>query len=218
LCLATYLSALVQVAMRAGCSARIYGWRFAAAAPVRATWGNVVNFAATVAAVRQFTAARIHRRSMAWRKTDHVYPRPRLGELLVRLRSLPAGDVEKAAIDLPKGLRIGEYLVQTRQLSEANLYRALSVQSGIPAGPVGSRDVHRLATRALPVEAARRWQVLPYRVEAGQLHVAIADVPSRELIRELAGLSALEIRYRLVRPEEFAELAREYLPPVNRHG
>jgi hypothetical protein len=56
--------------------------------------------------------------------------------------------------------------------------------------------------------------VLPYRVEAGQLHVAIADVPSRELIRELAGLSALEIRYRLVRPEEFAELAREYLPPA----
>jgi adsorption protein B len=214
LCLATYLSALVQLAMRTGCSARIYGWRFAAAAPVRATWGNVVNFAATVAAVRQFTAARIHRRSMTWRKTDHVYPRPRLGELLVRMRSLPAGDVEKAAIDLPKGLRIGEYLVQTRQLSEANLYHALSVQSGIPAGPVGSRDVDRLATRALPVEAARRWQVLPYRVEAGQLHVAIADVPSRELIRELAGLSALEIRYRLVRPEEFAGLAREYLPPA----
>jgi hypothetical protein len=34
------------------------------------------------------------------------------------------------------------------------------------------------------------------------------------LIRELAGLSALEIRYRPVRPEEFAELAREYLPPA----
>jgi hypothetical protein len=34
------------------------------------------------------------------------------------------------------------------------------------------------------------------------------------LIRELAGLSALEIRYRLVRPEEFAGLAREYLPPA----
>jgi hypothetical protein len=34
------------------------------------------------------------------------------------------------------------------------------------------------------------------------------------LIRELAGLSALEIRYRLVRPEEFAGLVREYLPPA----
>jgi hypothetical protein len=49
-------------------------------------------------------------------------------------------------------------------------------------------------------------------VETGQLHVAVADVPSQEAMRELAGLSALEIRYRLVRPAEFARLVREYLP------
>jgi hypothetical protein len=34
------------------------------------------------------------------------------------------------------------------------------------------------------------------------------------LARELATLSALEIRYRLVRPAQFAQLAGEYLPPV----
>ena len=32
------------------------------------------------------------------------------------------------------------------------------------------------------------------------------------MARELAGLSTLEIRYRLVLPREFEELAREYLP------
>jgi adsorption protein B len=214
LCAVTYGFALVQVAVRAWCSARIYGWRFAAAVPLRTSWGNVVNFVATVAAVRQFTAARIQRRTMAWRKTDHVYPRPRLGEVLVRMRTVPSSDVETAAGSLPKGLRIGEYLVLLRKLSEENLYRALSLQSGISAGPVGSNEVDRLATRALPAEAARRWKVLPFRVETGHLHVAIADVPSGELTRELAGLSELEIRYRLVRPAEFARLAREYLPPL----
>jgi hypothetical protein len=61
---------------------------------------------------------------------------------------------------------------------------------------------------------ARRWKVLPLSLETGQLHVAIADVPSPELTRELAGLSTLEIRYRLVRPAEFARLSREYLPPA----
>jgi len=214
LCLVTYFFAMVQLAMRTWCSARIYGWRSAAAVPLRAAWGNVVNFAATVAAVRQFTAARIQRQSMAWRKTEHVYPRPRLGELLVRMRAVAVGDVERAAHNLPEGLRLGEYLVQLQQLSEENLYHALSLQSGIPAGRVTSREVDRLAIRALPAEAARRWKILPYRVETGHLHVAIADIPSRELTRELAGLSALEIRYRLVRPAEFAQLAREYLPPA----
>ena len=214
LCLVTYLIALVQVAMRAWCCARIYGWPFAAAGPLRTAWGNVVNFAATVAAVRQFTAAHIERRSMAWRKTEHVYPPPRLGEVLVRMQTLPPDDVELAARSLPKGLRIGEYLIQLQKLTEENLYHALSLQSGLPNGPVSSREVDRLATRTLPAEAARRWQVLPYRVETGQLHVAVTDVPSPQLARELATLSALEIRYRLVRPAQFAQLAGEYLPPV----
>ena len=55
---------------------------------------------------------------MAWRKTDHVYPRPRLGELLVRMHCLPMNEVEMAAGNMPPGLRIGEYLMQLRKLSE----------------------------------------------------------------------------------------------------
>ena len=212
LCLATFALALIQVALRTWCSARIYRWPFAAAAPLRIGWGNVVNFVATTEALRQFAAARFQRRAMAWRKTEHIYPRPRLGEVLVRLRTVPIGDVEAAVSTLPKGLRLGEYLIQSHKLSEESLYQALSVQSGIPAGPVNRLEVDRLAARALPAEAARRWKVLPFRVAAGQLHVAIADVPSRELTRELASLSSLEISFRLVRPAEFAQLSREYLP------
>jgi len=213
LCLLTYGFAFVQVGVRAWCSARIYGWRFGSATPLRVTWGNVVNFVATVAAIRQFAAARVRHTAMAWRKTDHVYPRPRLGELLVRMRSVPMNEVETAAGNMPAGLRIGEYLVQLRKLSEADLYRALSIQSGIPGGSDSGIEVDRLATRVLPAEVARRWSVLPFRVEMGQLHVAVADVPSADLKKELARHSSLEIRYRLVRPTEFARLEREYLPP-----
>ena len=212
LCLLTYAFAFVQVGVRAWCSARIYGWRFALATPVRVTWGNVVNFAATVAAIRQFAAARIRNTAMAWRKTEHVYPRPRLGELLVRMHTVPISEEEKAAGNMPSGVRIGEYLVELRKLSEADLYRALSIQSGIPDGSAGSLEVDRLATRILPAEVARRWSVLPFRVETGQLHVAVADVPPPGLTKDLARFSSLEIRYRLVRPTEFARLEREYLP------
>jgi len=208
----TYWIALVQMAVRAWCGARIFGWRFAAAVPVRVLWGNVVNCVATLAAVWQFAAARAHSRSMVWRKTDHVYPPPRLGEVLVRMQVLPMGEVEEAALSLPKGMRIGEYLIQLQKLSEENLYHALSLQSGIPSGAVGNHEVDRVATRALPAEAMRRRQVLPYRMETGKLQVLTPDVPSAELMRELAGLSSLEIRYRLAPPAEFAELAREYWP------
>jgi hypothetical protein len=76
-------------------------------------------------------------------------------------------------------------------------------------------EVDRLTTRVLPVEAVRRWKLLPYRVEMGRLHVVTAEVPTEATDRELAGFSALEIRYHLVRPGEFERLAGEYLPSTS---
>jgi adsorption protein B len=213
LCLATWVSSLAQVAMRSWCSGRIYGGRFAAATPLRAMWGNVINFVATVAALRQFLGARVRHHAIAWRKTEHVYPRSRLGEILVRMRAITAGELEAAVPEVPKGSRLGEFLVESRGLSEDALYCALSLQSGIPAEPVTCRDVDRLATRIFPVETARRWKIVPYRVESGQVHVAVGDLPSRELTRKLAGLSTLTLRFSLVRPAQFAQLSREYFPP-----
>jgi hypothetical protein len=73
--------------------------------------------------------------------------------------------------------------------------------------------VERLATRALPAAAALRWKVMPFRVDAGQLHLVTADVPSEAMVRELTRLSELELRFHLVRPNEFEDMAREYLSP-----
>jgi len=119
--------------------------------------------------------------------------------------------VDDALREMPGGLRLGEYLMRSEKLSEEQLYDALSSQAGIPVGRPGARDVSRLATRALPVECVRRWKVLPYRISLGQLHVLTTDVPSEEMSRQLAALSGLEIRFRLVRPRDFHRMAAEYL-------
>ena len=211
-----------QAAVRIACSARIYGWRFASAGPLRIVWANLINSAATVKALRQFLGARLKHRALGWLKTDHVYPttvtvepgRPRLGEVLVRMRCVSMSEVESALESLPAGRRLGEHLVHARKVTEENLYQALSSQAGIPLGIPPTTDLHRPATRALPAEAARRWKVMPYRISVGQLHVLTPDVPSEEMTRELAALSDLELRFRLVRPGEFEALTREYLPEV----
>jgi adsorption protein B len=74
LCGCTLWIAVVQGGVRMKASARVYGWRFALGVPARMLWGNLVNFAATVAALRQFLEARVQRSGLAWRKTEHVYP------------------------------------------------------------------------------------------------------------------------------------------------
>jgi len=211
---------VAQAAMRIGFSARIYGWRFAAAAPLRMLWGNLVNYAATLAAVRQFAQARRLGRSLAWRKTQHVYPahqpadsgRPRIGEMLVRLRVIESRLVDWADANRPEGSRLGEFLVRAGFVSEDDLYRALSEQAGVPLGPPPAADVDPLATRLLPASAVRRFHVLPYRVDLGQLHLATDELPSEKMTRNLAAFSTLPPRFRLVSPREFDRLADRYLP------
>jgi adsorption protein B len=216
----TLSMAVFQAAIRIRCCARIYGWGFAAAVPVRMFWGNLINSAATATALWQFWGAQRKKKAPVWKKTEHVYPgqvaavagKPRLGEVLVRMRCVSSGDLEAALLSCPKGLRLGEYLISSKGLSEEHLYQALSSQAGIPLGAPGPKEVHRLATRVLPADAARRWKVMPYRVAVGQLHVLTPNVPSEQLTRDLAGYSDLEVRFRLVRPQEFEDMAREYLP------
>jgi adsorption protein B len=70
----TFGLALLATGVRVHSGARIYGWRFAAAVPVRMFWGNLVNFAATTAALWDFWDAYARGERMVWRKTDHVYP------------------------------------------------------------------------------------------------------------------------------------------------
>jgi adsorption protein B len=224
----TFGISLLQVAVRTYCCARIYGCRFAAGSPLRIFWANVLNCAATVAALRQFMGAHVNHRTLAWNKTEHAYPahripelgRPRLGEVLMDMNRVSTGELEAALSRVPDGLRLGEYLLQLRRISEENLYQALSFQTGIPLGLPGTAEMNRLATRALPAAAALRWRVMPYRVDAGQLHLVTADVPSDAMIRELNRLSELELRFHLIRPEEFAGLAKEYLsaPPPASHA
>lgn len=217
--LAIGLLGLVQVVARAGSTGRFYGWKMAALTPLRVLWANQVNGLATLAAIHEYLQARARRNALAWRKTDHVYPaegqarpgRPRLGDVLVRMRRLTAEEVEGAVREAPRGLRLGEYLVHTSRLSEQELYEALSAHAGIPMGKPTNREFHPAATRVLPLEAARRWKVLPYRVAMGQLHVLTVEVPTAEMVGELAAFTGLEIRFRLVSPADYEQLAETYL-------
>jgi bacteriophage N4 adsorption protein B len=205
LCSVNLAFSIVQAGLRSMCSARIYGRRFALGVVPRMFWGNLINFAATVTALRQFAAARLRRAALAWHKTEHVYPRPRIGELLVRMRCVSLDDLEEALTHCPAQQRIGEYLLYKQSVAEVDLYQALSIQSGIPLGL--ESEISSSATRALPVEVARRWNVMPYRLKHGKLHVLTAEIPSPAMTRDLASVSSLEIHYRLVGPRELQRIS-----------
>jgi adsorption protein B len=212
--ISTMLLALSQIGMRMWTSSMIYSWKFAALSPARVVWGNLVNCHATAKALAQFAGARLRGVALRWQKTEHSYPthavtdagRPRLGEVLVRMRCVEMKEIQAALRTMPAGSRLGEHRVQMRKVTENKLYQALSAQAGIPLGAPAKVEVDRMAVRTLPADLVKRWHVLPYRVEMGQLHLVTTESPSEEMVRELAQATPLDLRFRLAMPAEFRKL------------
>jgi len=210
---------VMQTAIRAVCSARIYGWRFACGVPLRVLVANMINCLATCRAIWTYTNARVHRRPLRWLKTEHAYPNRaalltehrRLGEILTGSLWITAGQLEAALATQPAGLRLGEHLIALGLIGEDDLYAALSLQNNLPLGKPDRETVSIPVTRALPAAVAKRLRVLPFRIAAGELYVAGSELPGEEMQHDLRQFTSLEVRFQLVTPTDFAELAERYL-------
>jgi adsorption protein B len=210
----------MHLGVRAWCSARIYGWRFASAVPLRILWANGMNCLATFHAIRQYATAKLQGRPLVWLKTDHAYPtrealvnhRPKLGEVLTGSAYVTPEDLAHALSTQPPGMRIGEWLVQQGKLSVEHLYEALSLVECVPLGKPSPEEISKPITRLLPADLARSLSVLPFRVVAHQLYVAGTNMPDDVVRKRIGDFCSLEIRFHLVTPSEFAELSQEYIP------
>jgi len=211
---------LFHMAIRACLSGRIYGARFALGVPVRVLWGTWINCFATVCVYYRFFEATLRGRPLVWLKTEHAYPsraalmehKRKLGEVLVGCQYISSQELESLMTFKPAGMRMGEHLIQQGKLTEEALYEALSLQQNLPCGKPEPDCISRPVTRSLPAEVAKRWKVVPYKIVAGGLFVAGPELPSDEMQDDLRRFSSLEIRFHLVTPTEFKELANEYLP------
>lgn len=216
---ATLFFQTVRILVRAGCVARLYGWRLAAGVPLRIFWANWINCAATVAATVRYASARIRGRPLVWVKTEHMYPsraalspsEPRLGEILAGLGYVEETSLWEALAAMPKNVRTGEYLVSLGLLSQEQLYEALSLQHNVCFAPLRPEEVPLQVARALPAAVARKYKLVPFKAASGKLHVAGPELPTAEVHRELGKHTSLEIKFQYITPENFVELTEELL-------
>jgi adsorption protein B len=209
----------LQTCFRVYCTSRVYGVRFAAGVPVRVLVANWMNCFATAFAILNYTRAKLRGQPLRWAKTDHAYPsrdllvneRKRLGEILTGSFWITPEQLESALLSKPAHLRLGRHLVSLGIVSEDDLCIALSLQNNLPRGKPERSAVSVPVTRALPAAMAKKWKVLPFRIAAGELHVAAAELPGEEIQKDIRRFSSLEVHFQLVTPPEFEELAVEYL-------
>ncbi|MCC6394313.1 MAG: glycosyl transferase family protein [Bryobacterales bacterium] len=208
----------VHLGVRAWCTSRVYGWRFAAGVPVRAIYGNYINFRATAGALYRYILSRARSQPLVWLKTDHSYPvlsavaeRRPIGQILTSAGRLTLEQLEWALRTKPRNQRLGEYLVAMRMVTEEQVYQALSLQSSLPFSQLDHRRIRRGVARALPAHVLDTWRVLPFQVAGGYLFLASAEPPTEELTHELARFTKLMLRFQLVTATNLERLRAELL-------
>ena len=113
---------------------RYYGYAEGVLSIVRLAWGNVINFAANLRAIRQVIEQGDPRR-VAWDKTTHDFPsvtvanrKKPLGQILVEKGHLSSEQLETVILEKPKNKLLGMYLVESALISNEQLSEAIAEQ------------------------------------------------------------------------------------------
>jgi hypothetical protein len=116
---------------------------------------------------------------------------------------------------LPAQHELEEFLLAHQIVSEDELCQALSVQSGLPVTRVDIAALNPRVVQSLPARAQKDFNIIPYRIEKGQLLVAGARVPSLEVMEELKKFTQLPIEFRLVTRRHFEEIKEALQPQLS---
>jgi bacteriophage N4 adsorption protein B len=214
LCWFTLFLQSFRLALRAMYVARIFGLTFALGVPLRCFHGNLVNCCASLGAMWRYLHARLHRRPLAWLKTEHAYPsrealllhRRELGEVLVASSYLSETQLQRIRAEMPDGADLADYLLMRGLLADEDLCKAISLQSGVPSTRVDIRRVKPRIARTLPAHVEQRFGIVPFSVEDGRLLVAGATVPPPTAFDELKAFTRLPIEFLLVTKRNYQEL------------
>lgn len=185
--------------MRAVALKNVYGWRSAVFGcflppllPLRAVWGNVVNFLATLQAWR-IALLGFPRSRPRWQKTKHTYLSPsvlaryrrRLGDLLLEKRLIPPNTLVEIMQKKGKDERLGERLLREGLISEECLTECLGelLKMGVLSF---NRSLVRWRREWMAYrEVLEQYMVVPLASEKASLLLASAHPLSPEVVEEI---------------------------------
>lgn len=171
-----------------------YGWFQGFMSIVRIFWGTLINFVASLRALKQ-VIQHGDPRKVAWDKTSHVFPvvaPPRkqpLGGILITNGKLTEAELERALLERPAGIRLGVYLVTAGFVTLDELSEAIAEQeySSFQACDPFTLDPALIET--LPAEIAFKYSIIPLAEDGKTLIVgreyALSPVAEAAISRRL---------------------------------
>ncbi len=110
-----------------------------------------------------------------------------LGAILLENSTLTQEQLEEGlAYQREKGVRLGEALIQLKFLRNEDILKALSIQLGIPyLNKVETDEIPSDIVAALPINYAKKNEVLPLKKEGGSVIVAMSDPLNHYVLDDL---------------------------------
>jgi len=185
----------------------LYGPKQAMLSPLRLIWANIINYCATVRALKQYAVYLATGQPIAWDKTDHAYPseqelvkfRRRLGDLLLDRRFVTVTQLDEA-LDRQKatGQTLGSVLVDMGYLGEEELLQVLGMQFSLQTTEVDPYAYDRETIGLIPEHLAFRYQVFPLGLsETGELLAASETLLSTQDLQALENELGRKVQLRL---------------------
>jgi len=218
----TVTLALIQAACRAAIVNHHFGLRHGLASIARIPAANLLNTVAAAKATWRYWSARVKKTPLAWLKTAHQYPtrfaleahRPTLREILIQNGYCEQSTLDSATASKPRGLPIGQWLVQRGDLTEAHLYEAISLQHCLPVEYVHPWDVPRNLRRVLPLHVVEHMNLVPLRHDGGAIVLGSPEPLDERAQQAIAQYLSIPIRVALLTRSNFEAIRSVCVPTL----
>lgn len=174
---------LWRMGMRMAFVGSIYGPLHALLSPFRLVWSNIINFLATLRAIRLYLNYLVTGRIVAWDKTAHVFPseaellayRRKIGDMLMAKGDITVGQLDQALeAQRGSGKPLGRVMVDLGFVQEHQLLEVLGQQLRIETREIDLLSVPREAVALAPRALAERYGIFPLGPDPdGMLEIAV---------------------------------------------
>lgn len=134
-----------------------------------------------------------------------------LGELL-KERGVISNTQLKEALDIQKekGGLIGEILVSLNYAREEEIAQALTIQYGLPYLPLDNYEIDREIIKSLPIEAVKKYGVIPIDKIGTTLTVAMVNPLNINALEEIEALTKCDIQPFVTTATSFKNALKKY--------
>ncbi|MDR7523286.1 MAG: type II secretion system ATPase GspE [Armatimonadota bacterium] len=137
--------------------------------------------------------------------------RVRLGQILLEAGIITQAQLKDALTEQQKtGERIGVVIQRLGLGSQEGVARALAQQLGLEFVRLGEVTLDEATLLRVPKELARRFQVIPLRVDERQMLLGMVDPLDILAVDDLRRLTGLEVAVAVMTPDDFQRALSQY--------